>query len=375
MEKLLSDLIGNVNTLSVYIHIPFCKKKCYYCDFVSYEEGSVENYINALSKEIELYSDYLKRGIRTLYIGGGTPSYINEHYIEQLVKNLEKYLVFEEFTIEVNPDSFDRQKAQFYKEIGVSRLSIGIQSFDNEVLKKAGRSHDSAQALKAYNVAREYFENVNVDFIIGLPGESWSSIEEIVKFIRENHPPHISVYLLEIHEGTILSNFYKKIPEESYNRYEVLLDFLKSEGYERYEISNFALDKNYSKHNLVYWANLDYIGLGLSSGGHIGNLRYNNVSDFETYYSMLKHDKFPRSYENENTLEREVLESIFMMLRTKWGIDRKLLPILPGFEKVIELLKKKYDFFDGQKLNEMGMDFSSIFFTNLLEIWEDFYEI
>jgi oxygen-independent coproporphyrinogen-3 oxidase len=155
----------------------------------------------------------------------------------------------------------------------------------------------------------------------------------------------------------------------------VLLDFLKSEGYERYEISNFALDKNYSKHNLVYWANLDYIGLGLSSGGHIGNLRYNNVSDFETYYSMLKHDKFPRSYENENTLEREVLESIFMMLRTKWGIDRKLLPILPGFEKVIELLKKKYDFFDGQKLNEMGMDFSSIFFTNLLEIWEDFYEI
>ncbi|OOC36770.1 coproporphyrinogen III oxidase [Thermosipho melanesiensis] len=367
--------MGNLNKISLYIHIPFCKKKCYYCDFVSYTEGSVENYIEALITELKLYEKYLEKGIKTLYIGGGTPSYINEHYIEKLVMFLNKYLQLEEFTIEVNPDSFDSEKAYFYKSLGTNRISLGIQSLDDTVLKRAGRTHNSYQAYKAYEIAKGIFNNINVDFIIGLPGESWKSIEKIVDFIRLEHPKHISVYLLEIHEGTFLSKIMKKIPDESFERHDALLDFLKTEGYERYEISNFALNENYSKHNLVYWANREYIGVGLSAGGHFDNFRYNNVSDFKSYFLKLKNGKFPYGYQSKNTKEKEILETIFMMLRTKWGIDKKLVHINFEIENILNTLKRKFTFFDGTRLSEKGMDFSSMFFSELLMLWEEFYEI
>ncbi|MDK2886319.1 MAG: oxygen-independent coproporphyrinogen oxidase [Thermosipho sp. (in: thermotogales)] len=374
MANSLSELIGDFNKISLYIHIPFCKKRCYYCDFVSFTEGSVENYINALLSEIDLYKDQLKRGVRTLYIGGGTPSFINEHYIKKILEKLDKYLNLEEFTIEVNPDSFDEYKAKFYKNLGVNRLSIGIQSFDEVVLKKSGRTHNAKDALRAYEIASKYFENVNVDFIIGLPGETWRSIESVVDFIRVYTPKHISLYLLEIHEGTLISQFYKKLSDDVYERYDAVLKFLKSHGYERYEISNFALEGRYSKHNLIYWANLDYIGLGISAGGHIKNLRYNNVSTFEKYYTKLKNKEYPIEYKSINKVERETLESIFMMLRTRWGIDRKLIVDLPRFDTILKILSSKYSFFDGTKLNEKGMDFSNLFLGELLKLWEDFYE-
>jgi len=374
MANSLSELIGDFNKISLYIHIPFCKKRCYYCDFVSFTEGSVENYINALLSEIDLYKDQLKRGVRTLYIGGGTPSFINEHYIKKILEKLDKYLNLEEFTIEVNPDSFDEYKAKFYKNLGVNRLSIGIQSFDEVVLKKSGRTHNAKDALRAYEIASKYFENVNVDFIIGLPGETWRSIESVVDFMRVYTPKHISLYLLEIHEGTLISQLYKKLSDDAYERYDAVLKFLKSQGYERYEISNFALEGRYSKHNLIYWANLDYIGLGISAGGHIKNLRYNNVSTFEKYYTKLKNKEYPIEYKSINKVERETLESIFMMLRTKWGIDRKLIVDLPRFDTILKILSSKYSFFDGTKLNEKGMDFSNLFLGELLKLWEDFYE-
>ncbi|MBO8160985.1 MAG: radical SAM family heme chaperone HemW [Thermosipho sp. (in: Bacteria)] len=374
MANSLSRLIGDIYKVSLYIHIPFCKKKCYYCDFVSFTKGSVENYINALLNEIDLYNQELLRGVRTLYIGGGTPSFINEHYIKVIVEKLEKFLELEEFTIEVNPDSFDKHKAEYYKSLGVNRISIGIQSFDDQVLLKSGRSHNSKQALEAYKIATNFFDNVSVDFIIGLPGESWRSIENIVDFIRVYMPPHISVYLLELHEGTHIYKFYKKLPDEAYERYDAILKFLKSYGYERYEISNFTINKRYSKHNLVYWANLDYIGLGISAGGHIRNLRYNNVSTFEKYYTLLKQKKLPIDYQAFNSVERETLESLFMMLRTKWGIDKNLIANLPKLDLVLKFLSNKFSFFDGVKLDDTGMDFSNLFFGELLKIWEEFYE-
>jgi len=374
MANSLSELIGDFNKISLYIHIPFCKKRCYYCDFVSFTEGSIENYISALLSEVDLYREKLKRGVKTLYIGGGTPSFINEYYIKKIVEKLSEYLKLEEFTIEVNPDSFDEYKAKFYKDLGINRLSIGIQTFDDIVLKKSGRTHDAKEALRAYEIATKYFENVNVDFIIGLPGETWRSIEGIVDFIRVYTPKHISLYLLEIHEGTLISQFYKKHPDEVYERYDAVLTFLKSSGYERYEISNFALEGKYSKHNLVYWANLDYVGLGISAGGHLGSMRYNNVSTFEQYYTKLKKKEYPIEYKVINKIERETLESIFMMLRTKWGIDKKLIANLPKLDTVLDILSSKYEFFDGTKLNETGMDFSNLFLGELLKIWEDFYE-
>lgn len=374
MANSLSELIGDFNKISLYIHIPFCKKRCYYCDFVSFTEGSIENYISALLSEVNLYREKLKRGVKTLYIGGGTPSFINEYYIKKIVEKLSEYLKLEEFTIEVNPDSFDEYKAKFYKDLGINRLSIGIQTFDDIVLKKSGRTHDAKEALRAYEIATKYFENVNVDFIIGLPGETWRSIEGIVDFIRVYTPKHISLYLLEIHEGTLISQFYKKHPDEVYERYDAVLTFLKSSGYERYEISNFALEGKYSKHNLVYWANLDYVGLGISAGGHLDSMRYNNVSTFEQYYTKLKKKEYPIEYKVINKIERETLESIFMMLRTKWGIDKKLIANLPKLDTVLDILSSKYEFFDGTKLNETGMDFSNLFLGELLKIWEDFYE-
>ncbi|QTA38576.1 radical SAM family heme chaperone HemW [Thermosipho ferrireducens] len=374
MAKSLSELVGDKKKISLYIHVPFCKQKCLYCDFVSYTYGSVENYFEALVHELMLYNNVLKRGIKTLYFGGGTPSFVNEHYIEKIVKHLSQYLFLEEFTIEVNPDSFDKEKAKIYKEIGVNRISLGLQSLDDIVLKKAGRIHTADQAIKAYELANQYYEVVNVDFILGLPGESWSSIERTVEFVEKYKPEHLSIYILELHENTPLVKTYKKLKNETYDYHDALLEFLESVGYERYEISNFSLNKNYCKHNLVYWANLDYIGVGLSAGGHVERIRYNNVSSFQKYYEKIRKNEKPVEYFSKNNSEKETLESIFMMLRTKWGIDRSLLPDLPKLETLLKFLSSQFEFFDGNKLSKNGMDQSNAFFGELLKLWEEFYE-
>jgi len=360
--------------LGVYLHIPFCKSRCIYCDFVSYLERNYEEYTQYILKEIEMYEEVLKKGVSTLYIGGGTPSIFPFHLLAKIVNKLSSYGTFEEFSIEVNPDSFDKDLAAEYKAVGVNRLSMGLQSTDDVVLKRSGRLYDYETFLRKYDIARRYFDNINVDFIVGLPGESWSTIQENVRFVNDFIPDHVSVYMLEVHDESG-NGFLKKPDEQTFQRYEEFLHALKSYGYERYEISNFALNGRYCIHNLKYWFNLDYIGLGVAAGGHIGFLRYNNKELLNDYFIALLDGKFPRNYEVLNTPEREALETLFMALRTKWGMDPKKIEEKTGIDvsNVLNVLKRRFDFFDGTKLNEKGMDFSNLFFVTMLNVWEEYF--
>ncbi|MGC8820052.1 MAG: radical SAM family heme chaperone HemW [Fervidobacterium sp.] len=361
--------------LGVYIHIPFCRKKCIYCDFTSYLENNFEEYAEYLLKEIDLYNGYLNNGFDTLYIGGGTPSIFPEKLLTKIFEKLNVYSPhLEEITIEVNPESFSKELAAFYKSLGINRLSMGLQSADDIVLKKSGRLYDFDLFIRKFDIARRYFDNVNIDFIVGLPGESWKTIQENVQFISDFLPDHISIYMLETHDGKD-NNLLKKPDEQTFQRYDEFLRAIKGFGYERYEISNFTINGKYCKHNLKYWRNDDYIGLGISAGGHIGFLRYNNCETFSDYFIKISEGKFPRYYESINTPEREALESLFMNLRTKWGVDREIIKKKTNVDitDVLEALKNRFNFFDGVKLSDQGMDFSNLFFVTLLNIWEEYF--
>ncbi|MCX7653106.1 MAG: radical SAM family heme chaperone HemW [Fervidobacterium sp.] len=365
----------NGKGIGVYVHIPFCKKRCIYCDFTSYVENNFDEYTDYMLKEIEMYSEYLSAGIDTIYIGGGTPSIFPEKDIKKILEKLTSYGgVFDEITIEVNPESFTKELAQFYKWIGINRLSMGLQSSDDLVLKRSGRLYDFETFIRKYDIARRFFENINVDFIVGLPGESWRTIQNNVQFVNDFLPDHVSVYMLEVHNENG-NGFLKKPDEQTYQRYDEFLKALKNIGYERYEISNFSLGGKYCKHNIKYWNNDDYIGLGIASGGHLGFLRYNNYEKFSDYFISILEGKFPRSYESLNTPEREALETLFMNLRTKWGTNVDLIRNKTGVDvsTVLQQLKQRFDFFDGLRLSDKGMDFSNLFFVTLINIWEEYF--
>lgn len=362
--------------LGVYVHIPYCKKKCIYCDFTSYVDNNFDEYTEYVLKEIEMYREYLSVGVDTVYIGGGTPSIFPQKNIKQILDKIASFSGnFEEVTIEVNPDSFTKELAQFYKSIGINRLSMGLQSSDDLVLKKSGRLYDFETFIRKYDIARRFFDNINVDFIVGLPGESWRTIQSNVQFVNDFLPDHISVYMLEVHNENG-NGFLKKPDEQTYQRYEEFLSALKGIGYERYEISNFALNGKYCKHNTKYWNNDDYVGIGLAAGGHLGFLRYNNHEKFSDYFISISDGKYPRSYESLNTPEREALETLFMNLRTKWGTDIEAIKDKTGIDVsgVLQKLKQRFDFFDGIHLSEQGMDFSNLFFVTLLSFWEEYFE-
>jgi len=363
--------------IGVYIHIPFCKSKCIYCDFVSYTENDFDQYTNYLLEEIQMYDKWLSQGISTLYIGGGTPSIFPKEKLASIVEGVLKHANnLQEFTIEVNPDSFNVELAEFYKSLGVNRLSMGLQGADDDVLKKSGRLYDYETFIRKYDMARRYFDIVNVDFIVGLPGESWKTIQKDVEFVSHFMPEHVSIYMIEVHDESEAKDFLKKPDEQTFLRYDEFLKSMRGLGYERYEISNFSLNSKYCKHNLKYWFNDDYIGLGASAGGHIGHLRYNNYGELYDYYLAISEGKFPRLYEATNSAEREALETLFMGLRTKWGVDVEDIKRKTGIDvsDVIDILKSRFNFFDGRKLNEEGMDFSNLFFVTLLSVWEEYFD-
>ncbi|MFN6991745.1 MAG: coproporphyrinogen-III oxidase family protein, partial [Fervidobacterium sp.] len=315
------------------------------------------------------------KGIETVYIGGGTPSIFPEKLLCKILKRLERYIAqVSEITIEVNPDSFTEELAKFYSEFGVTRISMGLQSTDDIVLKRSGRLYDFETFIRKYDLACRYFDNINVDFIVGLPGETWKSIQQNVEFVNDFLPDHISVYVLEVHNENG-NNLLKRPDEQTYQKFDEFVKTLKNLGYERYEISNFTMDGKYCKHNIKYWMNEDYIGLGISAGGHIGFLRYNNFDSFTDYFLSIADGKFPRVYESLNTPEREALETLFMNLRTKWGTEPELIKKKTGIDvlPVLKALKERFDFFDGVSLSEKGMDFSNLFFVTLLSFWEEYF--
>lgn len=293
--------------LGIYIHIPFCKHKCYYCDFVSFssKEEIVEKYIKTVIKELKKYlenKEFMKNyNVTTIYIGGGTPSYIDSKYIEEILKEIEKNLVnndtkFQdiEVTLEVNPGTINEEKVNLYKEAKINRISMGLQSTNDQILKQIGRIHTYNEFLDAYSIVKKAgFDNINIDLMIGLPNQTISDVKESLNKIIELNPNHISVYSLILEEGTVLDKLIEEgkmeLLDEELERsmYWYVKNTLEINGYNHYEISNFSKTGKESKHNLNCWEQKEYIGIGTSAHSYINGVRYCNKSSVEKYIENI----------------------------------------------------------------------------------------
>ncbi|MDE6022867.1 MAG: radical SAM family heme chaperone HemW [Muribaculaceae bacterium] len=273
----------------LYIHIAYCRKKCLYCDFFSAGERIADwhRYTDALIAELNERIEEMTCPLQTIYVGGGTPSLIPEDDFNRLIDALRPFAGnVVEFTIEVNPDDVCQEKLELWKRGGVNRISIGIQSFDNQLLSIVGRQHDAKTANDAYNLARQYFDNISIDLMFGLPGQTVKMWENDVEEAIRLKPKHISAYSLMYEPGTALTALRDKgrleeIPEEeSESMFRILIEKLRNAGYDHYEISNFALPGFRSRHNSSYWLQIPYVGIGPSAHSYDGiNSRRSNKSD------------------------------------------------------------------------------------------------
>lgn len=304
---------------SAYIHIPFCNKKCNYCSFVSYDTLTLKNiYIDALSYEIK--NAYNHELLNTLYFGGGTPSILSGSNFKQIL-SLLKYNEDTEVTVELNPENIDKNYLSDLRSMGINRLSIGAQVFDNKILKIIGRGHSKEDVLRVVKSAKNVgFDNISIDLIYGLPQQSAQNFKNSLEELIELDIQHISLYGLKIEEGC---NFYNHKPDflpendEQAQMYITAVNFLADKGYEHYEISNFALKGYESKHNLNYWNNEHYYGFGVAASGYEGNIRYTNKKEIDKYIQNPKIKEFSEEVTPQAALEEE----IFLGLRKMRGID------------------------------------------------------
>ena len=371
--------------IGIYIHIPFCIKKCEYCDFVSYcnKKEYVPQYINALKKEIKnnINKEYK---ITTIYIGGGTPSSIEENYIADIIETIklnmndEDLKNFEniEVTIEVNPGTVNKEKLQVYKKIGINRLSIGLQETHNELLKSIGRIHTYEEFIKTYKLARKIgFNNINVDLMIALPNQTIRDIKENLEKITKLNPEHISVYSLILEEGTPFYNKYNenkiKLPDEELERnmYWYVKNTLENNGYMHYEISNFSKKGFESKHNMNCWNQEEYLGFGVAAHSYNNRIRYSNTNSIEEYIKGSN-----KIIHEEQTLEDMQKEYMLLGLRKIEGINIQKFknkfaqnPIFIFKEQLNKLVDEELIIVDGNeiKLTNKGLDLANI-------VWEEF---
>ena len=374
--------------LGIYIHIPFCQHKCDYCDFISFsnKQNMVKGYVEAMKKEINSYfqnKDFLDSyNITTIYIGGGTPSFIDSQYIVEIMELLEMKLIrnqtkFEvmEITIEVNPGTVNQKKLEDYKKAKINRLSIGLQSTNNSILKEIGRIHSFEQFLETYRLANQVgFDNINVDLMIGLPNQRIEDVKESLNEIinLKPTPTHISVYSLIIEEGTVIAqkigNHQLQEMDEDLERnmYWYVKDTLELNGYKHYEISNFAKEGKESKHNLNCWLQKEYIGIGLGAHSYINGIRYANCETIEEYvdnmevenneliakiFTNVQRTDTEKNIENNRRDEEKVhkikqIEKIYEIEEVQNIEDKKKEYMLLGLRKIegvqISKFKEKY---------------------------------
>lgn len=259
-----------MDKIGVYIHIPFCKQKCYYCDFISFKSSTEiqKKYIEALLKEIENFFEKNNNfEIETIYIGGGTPSFINSEHIVSILRKIYMYnKKASEITIEINPGTITKKKLEDYKNVGINRISLGLQSKNNKILKEIGRIHTYEEFLTAYKMVQELkFSNINVDLMIGLPNQTIADVKETLENILNLAPKHVSLYSLIVEEDTKIFNLIENeilhLPSEEDERkmYWCAKEMLENNGFKQYEISNFALSGYEAKHNLDCWEQKEYI--------------------------------------------------------------------------------------------------------------------
>ena len=382
--------------LGIYIHIPFCKQKCYYCDFVSFsnKEGYIEKYVETVKREIDSY-DLSKYNITTIYIGGGTPSRIPSEKIQEILEKIRQKISENqtrwkniEITIELNPGTVDEEKIKKYKEIGINRLSIGLQSTNNKLLKEIGRIHTFEDFKNTYNLVKKVgFENINVDLMIELPNQTISDVKESLNEIIKLNPTHVSVYSLIVEENTkmeqLINNKELQLPDEELERqmYWYVKNTLELNGYNHYEISNFAKKGKESKHNLNCWEQKEYIGLGLAAYSYLNGVRYGNTSNIEEYINVQ--DFFNRSELEESgirivdevqTLEDKRKEYMLLGLRKIEGVSiqkfkEKFIenPIFLFRKELEKLVNEELIAIDGDciRLTNRGLDLANI-------VWEEF---
>ena len=290
--------------IGVYIHIPFCKQKCYYCDFISYcnKDNLIEDYVKAVKKEIRMQN--IQSQITTVYIGGGTPSYIDSKYIVEIIDEIKKKNLSKrpEITIEVNPGTVTKEKLKDYKKCGINRLSIGLQSTQDEILKEIGRIHNFEQFLETYQMARKVgFKNINVDLILGIPNQRIKDLKDSLEKIIELQPEHISVYSLIVEDGTPIANKIEKgeleLPDEDTERnmYWYVKNTLELNGYIHYEISNFAKKGRESKHNKNCWNQNQYFGFGVAAHSYSDITSYSNTEKIEEYIKNVMTERLDRN--------------------------------------------------------------------------------
>ena len=319
----------------IYVHIPFCKSKCNYCDFYSVcNEELQESYFRRLYEEISSYKKYGKIKVDTIFFGGGTPSFVNEKYI---LKTLEEiYKVFDvkkisEITLEANPRTFSKDKLRAYINNGVNRISMGLQSANDDELKKIGRLHTKEEFLRAYNDLRDVgFLNVNTDIIYGLMSSNVESLSKTAQFVKELNCEHISAYALTISENTPLYKMDFSYPDddEVYAQYKFLCSFFGD--YRHYEISNFG--KKVCRHNMKYWDMSDYIGFGAGAYSYFMNERFSNICDIEEY--IKKENPIAEKEKRDNF--DELNEAIMLSLRTDIGLDAVKLNEKYGYDIIKE---------------------------------------
>lgn len=316
----------------IYVHIPFCKSKCAYCNFFSLaSQSKIDDYVEALKKEIVARKDYLHdETIETIYFGGGTPSLLSMKHIEDILVTLYKnfeIIAKPEITLEVNPDTIDKEKMFSLKKLGINRISVGIQSFNDEDLKYLDRRHDSRHALQVIDDLHEVnFDKLTLDLIYGMPTLTEKSWNKNLDIFFATGISHLSAYALTVEPKTILGQKIEKgllqdIDEDTTIRhYEILIERTKENGFEHYEISNFAKSGFRSQHNSIYWKDIRYLGLGTSAHSYDGNSRQWNVSNLTRYINA--------DFNSSDYFEKEILskedkfnEYVMTSLRTSWGCD------------------------------------------------------
>ncbi len=325
--------------MSLYLHIPFCKQACSYCDFhFSTSLKQKSQMVMAMCKEIDLQKDYLvDKHLETIYFGGGTPSLLEIKDLEQIFSAISRHFTIDknvEITLEANPDDLTSTKLADLKNIGINRLSIGIQSFHEPHLKLMNRTHTAEEAYNCVNLARKFgFESLSIDLIYGIPTENSQSHaiwENDIKMALQFDVPHISTYGLTVEPKTMLHKWIKtqqfKPSDDEFaaQEYEILIEKLTEKGYEHYEISNFAKPNLYSKHNSNYWKKGHYLGIGASAHSYNGISRQNNIASNNLYIKALAENKL--NYEQEIlTRENHINEYLLVNLRTMWGCDKTFL--------------------------------------------------
>ncbi len=323
-----------MKNLGVYVHIPFCISRCAYCDFISstcLDENKINTYIEHVLKELDLLREdglFDSREIDTVYFGGGTPSLLKTHYFRSILEKirLNRRVVSQEVTIEANPATITKEALLELKDMGINRISIGIQSLNDATLKAINRRHNAIEAIEAIKMAKSAGLSISVDLMIGVPYQEKEDIKRFIDEVTKYDVKHISIYMLSLEDGTPLKAQVDKglikvlSDDEKVDHFNYAASLLKEKGFVRYEVSNFAIPGFEAKHNKKYWTRDEYIGLGLGAHSLIDNKRFYNEEDFDSYFKALDSNRLPHIKEAD--LDRNDIEEEYIMLalRTNEGV-------------------------------------------------------